>query len=173
MHGGPVAFDYLGVLLVDLGRRDEELHDVHNGRKDDEEQGKDGDSLDPLDLALEDRKLTVVLGDFFSRWLHRCCCLDIRPCRRHQVHADILDSLGVSGPILAIHRELLSTPQNTWPKLAVRSRSEVEIYPGFGLHMGGRTSHGFPRPASQFIETLSGFEPPTQFGRVSQEESWT
>lgn len=38
MHGGPIAVYYLGVLLVDLGRRDEELHDVHDRGKDDEQQ---------------------------------------------------------------------------------------------------------------------------------------
>lgn len=72
MHSGPIAVYYLGVLLVDLGRWDEELHDVHDRSKDDEQQGKDGYPLDPLDLAMEDRKLTVVLGNVFPRWLRHC-----------------------------------------------------------------------------------------------------
>lgn len=38
MHSRSISFDYLGVLLVDLGWRDEELHDVHDGSKDEEEQ---------------------------------------------------------------------------------------------------------------------------------------
>lgn len=130
MHGGPVAFDYLGVLLVDLGRRDEELHDVHNRCKDDEEQREDRYSLDPLDLALEDRELTVVLGDFFSRWLRLCCCLKIRSRRRHQVQANILDALGVSGPKFAIHCEMLSTPWSTWSKLAVRRAQKFRFTQG-------------------------------------------
>lgn len=41
MHSRSISLDYLGVLLVDLGWRDEELHDVHDGRKDDEEQRED------------------------------------------------------------------------------------------------------------------------------------
>jgi hypothetical protein len=74
--------------------------------------------------------LTVVLGDFFSRWLRRYCCLEIRSQRRHQVHANILDALGVSGPKFAIHCEKLSTPRNTWSKLAVRCAQQFRFTQG-------------------------------------------
>lgn len=36
MHGGSVAIDYLRILLIDLGRWNEELNDVYNGSEDDE-----------------------------------------------------------------------------------------------------------------------------------------